>query len=85
MRMIPKTIGLTVLFAIALADCGGGGSGSSVTTLSNPPQVQDAVPLSSCPAGNWFQYTDSGGATHPMNCVAADLTGCPNAQDLGFT
>jgi hypothetical protein len=71
--------------AVALVACGGSAGGSRITTISNPPEVQNPVPLSSCPAGNWFQYTDASGATHPMNCVAADLTGCPNAQDLSFT
>lgn len=35
MRTIPKTIGLTVLFAIALTDCGGGGSGTTGTTSTD--------------------------------------------------
>jgi hypothetical protein len=47
-------------------------------------QVQDLVPLSTCPGGQWFSY-HSGGTTYPMNCVAANLRGCSNVEDLGFT
>lgn len=78
-------IGFTLIAtAIALVACGGS-SHSFLTTRVNPPAVQNPVPLSSCPAGNWFEYTDSAGTNHPMNCVSAMLAGCPNAQDLDFT
>jgi len=83
----------TVLIAAAMVACGGGSSPSSnistgggVTQMTNPTgMVQNPTPLSACPAGEWFQYTDSGGTDHPMNCVSATLASCPNAADLAFT
>jgi hypothetical protein len=78
-------VGLALIAtAIALVACGGS-SHSFLTTRTNPPAVENPLPLSSCPAGNWFEYTDSVGTNHPMNCVSASLAGCPNVQNLDFT
>jgi hypothetical protein len=71
----------------ALVACGGSSSTNSSITppISSGPAVQNVVTLSSCPANGFFQYTDSAGTNHPMNCSSAEVSGCPNAQDMDFT
>jgi len=84
---------LTALIAAAMVACGGGSStnsnvqtgGGGGTTSSPLGAVQNPAALSACPAGEWFQYTDTAGTNHPMNCVSATLASCPNVGDLAFT
>ncbi len=84
------------LIASVMVACGGGssattnvqtgGGGGGTTTTLPTGAVRGATPLTSCPAGQqWFQYTDSSGTNHPMNCVSATLASCPNIGDLAFT
>jgi hypothetical protein len=84
----------TALIASVMVACGGGnsastnvqtGGGGGTTTTLPTGAVQSATQLTSCPAGQWFQYTDSSGTVHPMNCVSATLASCPNVGDLAFT
>jgi len=83
-RLVVVVVFGLAIVATALVACGGSGSHGLLSTVRKPA-VLNPAPLSACPAGNWFQYTDSAGTTHAMNCVAAALAGCPNAQDLDFT
>jgi hypothetical protein len=86
----------TAIIAAAMVACGGGGASTNVQTggggggggtATTLPigTVQNVTTLSTCPAGEWFQYTDSSGTNHPMNCVSATLASCPNVADLAFT
>jgi len=82
---------VTALIAVAMVACGGSSNNSNIQTGggggggTNLGAVQNPAPLSACPAGDWFQYTDTAGTDHPMNCVSATLASCPNVGDLAFT
>src|SRR5277367_1624079 len=84
----------TALIAMAMVACGGGtgananvqtGGGGGGTTANPLGMVQSPTTLSVCPSGEWFQYTDTSGTSHPMNCVSATLASCPTVGDLAFT
>ncbi len=79
------TIGGIVLLAAALAVVALFSAIPAHATLA-VGSVTGQTAQNNCPAPgtHWLSYTTAGNTTYYMNCVAAEVTGCPEAQDIGF-
>jgi hypothetical protein len=80
-------IGGTVLLGLAFAMLVALFSATPARATLSVGSVTGQTVQSHCPAPgtHWLQYTTIDNKTHYMHCVAAEVTGCPNVQDIGLT